>query len=125
MRNGIRLALMLALALPAMQALASPLRSNAPPEFTTEEQSVIHRNSALDRVVRRDPWLVRRVLDAIAGAAAEPPSEFSDRSSIRRKPERPPDPERNPDLDQLGRASPEAAHDLFLLIKKAAAGGKR
>ena len=34
------------------------------------------------------------------------------------KPERPPNPKSNPGLENFGRASLEAAHDLFQLIKK-------
>jgi hypothetical protein len=125
MPNRLHLVLLLALALPATPALADLVHSNAPPEFTVDEQTVIHRNAALDGLVRRDPWLVRRVLDAIVRSNAETAPDFSDRTAVRRRYERPAEPERNPDLDHLGRSSPEAAHDLFLLIKKAAEGGKR
>jgi hypothetical protein len=124
MLTRLHLALLLALALPAASGRADLIHSNAPPDFTAAEQSVIHRNAALDQLVKRDPWLVRRVLDAIARSGAETP-DISDRTAVRRRYERPPQPDRNPDLDHLGRSSPEAAHDLFLLIKKAAAGGKR
>jgi hypothetical protein len=125
MRNRLHLALLLALALPVTPGRADLIHSTAPPEFTVEEQSVIHRNVALDQLVQRDPWLVRRALDEISKSNAEASPDFSDRTAVRHRYERPPQPERNPDLDHLGRSSPEAAHDLFLLIKKAAAGGKR
>ena len=125
-RNKLRLAFLLMFAMPIAPSLADNKSANPPPEFSSEEQSVIHRNAALDHLVQRNPRLVRQVLDAIARSNAEVLPDFSERTSLpRRKYERPPEPEQNPDLDQLGRSSPEAAHDLFQLIKKAAAGSRR
>lgn len=125
MPNRLHFALLLALALPAGPALADLVSSTTPPQFTAEEQTLIRRNAALDELAPSDPWVVRYALDEIAKARSETPPDSSDRAAVRRRYERPPEPERNPDLDQLGRASPEAAHDLFLLIKKAAEGAKR
>jgi hypothetical protein len=101
--------------------LAAPPTGGPRPEFTAAEETVIHRNSTLERLAQRDPWLVRQVLDAIAKAESE---GISDRGLMKGKYERPPEPGSNPDLDRLSRASPEAAHDLFQLIKKASTGRK-
>jgi hypothetical protein len=128
MRNELRFTMMftmmLAVTLASVPSLADPLHSGPRPEFTTSEEAVIHRNSSLERLAQRDPWVVRRALDAIARADNEGSRESSDRSQMKRKYERPPNPEANPDLDTLSRVSPEAAHDLFQLIKKASTGRK-
>jgi hypothetical protein len=120
MTHRIRLAVLLILALPVGSAIAQPPSSSAP-AFSAQEQAVIRRNSALNDLLPRDPVLVRKVLDAIAFANTG--GARSNDGSKPRKPERPPNPKSNPDLESFGRASPEAAHDLFLLIKKA--GQKR
>jgi hypothetical protein len=116
MTNRLHLALLLIVALPIGSAIAQ-----APsPVFSTQEQAVIRRNAALNDLLPRDPVLVRKVLDAIAFANS---GGARSNDGQKRKPERPPNPKSNPDLENLGRASPEAAHDLFQLIKKA--GQKR
>jgi hypothetical protein len=127
MWNRLHLALLLALALPAASAFADIIYSNAPPEFTADEQAVIHRNAALNQLMGADgdPWLVRRVLDEIAATKSGTARELVSGSASHRKVERPPQPECNPDLDDLARSSPEASHDLLLLIRKAAGGVKR
>ena len=87
------------------------------PDFTTDELLMIWRNLALAEAVKVDPWVVRGLLDslerpgeheAVSGRTAEPrlPSELFDHKA-------------NPDADRLQRASPEAVHDLFQLIKQA------
>jgi hypothetical protein len=93
------------------------------PSYTPSEQALIDRNAALAKIVDSNPELVRRAIDAIEAAQADsgtrsspPPSRKNGR---RTKVERAPDPKHNPDLDQFGRMSPEAAHDLFQLIKNA------
>jgi hypothetical protein len=92
------------------------------PQFSPQERTIIERNADLKGVVGRNPRLVRRVLDAIAAAPAQPVGTGpTDRGAI--SPE-PPAPSRNPDLDNLERSSPEAAHDLFLLLKKASQNRK-
>jgi hypothetical protein len=104
-----------ALALSTAVALAQP-------GFTDSDLVIIHRNAALSAIVDRNPALVRRVLDAIASAQADAMSRAGARSGRDARPKRyelTPDPARNPDLDQLDRSSPEAAHDLFQLIKQA------
>jgi hypothetical protein len=120
MTRQFRLAVLLILALPIGSAIAQAPSSSAP-QFSAQEQTIIRRNSALNDLLPRDPMLVRKVLDAIAFANTG--GARSNDDSKRRKPERPPNPKSNPDLESFGRASPEAAHDLFQLIKKA--GQKR
>jgi hypothetical protein len=120
MNNRFRLAILLIFLLPIGGAIAQAPAAPAP-AFSAAEQAVIRRNSALHALLPRDPLLVRRVLDAIASANTG--GARSNDGGKPRKPERPPNPKSNPDLENLGRASPEAAHDLFQLIKKA--GQKR
>ena len=102
--NHLRLA---AFALVLCAACASAETALAPPQFTAEEMQTINRNETLKQVFADDPALIRRVLDDIArdrGTAFAPPDGL--------------DPLKNPDL----RSSPEAAYDLFQLLKRAAAG---
>jgi hypothetical protein len=109
-------------------SMAQSRTEAASPNFTPGEQAIIDRNAALAAIIDSDPGLVRRVLDSIEAAQAGSGSRSSvpraSRSGRgrRQKTERPPDPNHNPDLDQLGRLSPEAAHDLFQLIKNASKG---
>jgi hypothetical protein len=118
MTRRLHLAFLLIVALPIGSAIAQA--PSAAPVFSTEEQTVIRRNAALNDLLPRDPVLVRKVLDAIAFTKTGGARSNDGKS---RKPERPPNPKSNPDLENFGRASPEAAHDLFQLIKKA--GQKR
>jgi hypothetical protein len=92
------------------------------PEFTSDEMVIISRNAVLSGIVKEDPWVVRNLLDAIdhgddqaraSNNVVEPPLP----------PSQPPDsfdPNENPDVERLQRASPEAVHDLFQLLKQAA-----
>jgi len=111
------------------------------PAFSAEDQVIIKRNAALGALMDRDPWLVRRALDilanapAISGRSGEVPADgFGTKEAVvkqggnkqgtnkqgkRKSTETVPDPKHNPDLDEFSRASPEAAHDLFQLIKLA------
>jgi hypothetical protein len=123
MKRTLCIVLLLIVTLPAALAVAERVDAGTAPEFSSADQALIRRNAALEQLVRRDPVLVRRALDAIAASKAETLPSYSDRSAKLPRPEPAPDPVHNPDLDQLGRSSPEAAHDLFQLIKKAAAGG--
>jgi hypothetical protein len=120
MSGRILAALALALAFTSDPAFAALCHEDASPLFTASEHAIIDRNAALAALVGRDPGLVRCVLDAIAAAGAS----RSGAGTKQRKYERAPDPARNPDLDYLGRSSPEAAHDLFQLIKRASRGSK-
>jgi hypothetical protein len=115
-----------AVALTAMTGIAGaqmPERSRQSPLFTAEEVVVISRNAGLLEGLRTDPWAIRDFLDKMAKAPAragmgtkklklddEPPQRGAAPAF---------DPKQNPDLDQYQRASPEAVHDLFQLIKRA------
>lgn len=82
---------------------------SAPPAFTQDETAVIERNEALSEIVRSDPQLVRKLFDTLKQGQPDDtlPTGPSDGGNA------------NPDLDQMRRASPEAAHDLFQLLKRA------
>lgn len=86
------------------------------PSFTREEQTIIDRNASLLEMSKTNPWIVRKLLDALEKAE---PGSADDRTP-------PPPPGENsgdPDLGRMERASPEAVHDLFQLLKQA--GGKK
>jgi hypothetical protein len=118
------MAFLLATALPMASASAQAPKGVARPAFTLADHAIIDRNATLKGLVERDPWLVRRVLDAIVAAdrGSERSAEPMARSAIMT--DQTPTPSRNPDLDHLERSSPEAAHDLFQLIKKASGSSK-
>lgn len=95
------------------------------PAFSNAEMATISRNALLHDSVNADPWLVLKILKFM-----------NDATDTRLTRDIPLDdgawtidPEGNPDLDRAQRASPEAAHDLFLLLKEAgkatAASGKK
>ena len=97
-----------ALAIFAVSAipLAAQPASPAPPVFSAQDMAVINRNDTLKKALPDDPWLVRHLLDDMGrqtAPALAPPDGL--------------DPVKNPDL----RSSPEAAYDLFQLLKRAAA----
>lgn len=105
--------------------------SAAPRPFTIAEEAIIERNEALRTVYQTDPALVRRVLNAMKSRGQSKdrqrdvfgPKAPDDRPADRRDPAEPMppiDPAANPDLAIFQRASPEAAHDLFQLLKRAA-----
>jgi len=102
-----------------------------PRPFTIAEEAVIERNEALRLVYETDPALVRRVLNAMK---SRPSGKDKQRDVLGPKPgdgggaDSAPvvpdfDPAVNPDLAIFQRGSPEAAHDLFQLLKKA--GGRK
>ncbi len=114
---------------PVLVALSLGLSSTAKAElvlttpnpiFSTTDLAAIERNEVLHAAVTRDPWLVYRILRQL---------EASDRNRDL-LPSRDPagprdfDSKHDPDLEQFQRVSPEAAHDLFLLLKKASSGGQ-
>ena len=91
------------------------------PRFTLAEEVVIARNDALTELLEIDPWSVRKILDAMAAAKQKPPGPARERQrdvgpgrsdTVRI------DPGRNPDLEIFQRASPEAAYDLFQILKR-------
>lgn len=84
------------------------------PVFSAKELTIIERNAALAGVVEEDPWLVRRVLDALdedRAGGGHPGKPDGNTASP------------NPDLEGMGRSSAEAAHDLLQLLKQAGSGG--
>ena len=115
----------------AMLLSLGPVSGASAPRFTLSEEVIIARNDALTALLPLDPAGVRTILDALEaarrspeGARTEPPKETyrdvlggpgGERIRI--------DPARNPDLDHLfQRASPEAAYDLFQILKRVGAG---
>lgn len=100
-----------------------------PPKFSFSEQIIIERNDTLVQLVAIDPWGVRTVLDSIDSARKLRPEQKltartkknRDLSNDRERAEdkRLLDPAKNPDLHILfQRTSPEAAYDLFQIIKR-------
>jgi hypothetical protein len=124
MSRSTLMALAIAIAMIADPAIAqtnSGKRAN--PAFSQAESEIIHRNATLTLLVNDDPWVVRRFLDALADVEAHK-SLMSRDGQINVPTEKPPesfDPDENPDVDRMQRASPEAVHDLFQLLKQAAA----
>jgi hypothetical protein len=98
--------------------------SESPPFFSAADQQIIKRNATLSQLVKRDPWLVKQVLQAIAAPPRQAPETGGRQGMTRERGAVAPVSDRDPDLQQLERSSPEAAHDLFQLIKKAIAGKK-
>jgi hypothetical protein len=101
-------------------ALADLQGAPATPVFSQEEVALINSNETLLKASQSDPWLVRRLLDVVertdrAGAGAKP-SDDSERPS---PPPSDVDQQPDPDTDEMERTSPEAAHDLFQLLKQA------
>jgi hypothetical protein len=98
-------------ALVVSPACADLQGSPASPSFTREELVIINRNASLQEMSKSNPWMVRRLLDAME--KAEPGSTTS------QSPARSDETSDDPDLDRMQRASPEAVHDLFQLLKQA------
>jgi hypothetical protein len=101
------------------------------PRFTLAEESIIARNDLLSALLAVDPVGVRKIVDALVASKQRP----STKNKRGRTVDKPPsgdgalviDPARNPDLIVFQRASPEAAYDLFQLLKQVAgssSGGK-
>lgn len=102
---------------------ACPVRADlapdpALPQFSKADLALIERNATLRELYVYNPWLTYRVLrtideadgarrrDAMPGQTPPPAST-------------PFDEKRDPDLGEFQRVAPEAAVDLFALIKKA------
>ena len=119
MRREVRFALA-ALIWQLTVAVAAAQPGRPAPQFTFADEVVIARNEALKTLLPVDPLGVRKLLDAIAHAKQQPPPTthrdvLEDRSGRPRL-----DPLQNPDLNILfQRASPEAAYDLFQILKQA------
>jgi len=96
------------------------------PRFTLAEESIIARNDMLSALLAVDPVGVRKIVDAIV-ASKRPSSAKPKRGRTVETPQSGDgvvviDPARNPDLIVFQRASPEAAYDLFQLLKQVAGG---
>jgi hypothetical protein len=97
--------------------------------FTADDEIIIARNDLMQDLRRASPQDLRRILDALAfvNTKRNDDPEFHRRPARRLQQgsdaESPAfDPERNPDLEVYQRSSPEAAHDLFQLLKKIRSG---
>lgn len=121
--TSIRTAILLLVCVLLLPAIA------APRAFSIAEEAIIERNEALRSVYETDPALVRRVLNALKSGGQSKDKQrdvFGPQGPGdpgRTDPTRPGadiDPATNPDLAIFQRGSPEAAHDLFQLLKKAA-----
>jgi hypothetical protein len=92
-------------------------RSASSQSFSKSELTIIHRNHSLRKLMKSHPKAVRQALDlmqrnriGVRSAGAEESEGLQSRDeSIA-----------DPDLEDLERANPEAARDLFLLIKRVA-----
>ena len=83
-----------------------------PPSFNAGEHRTIARNEMLSAIADQDPWLVRQILDLLAGKPGLKPS---------RGPRQPPaavDSAKNPDLAHPGRTA-ESSVEWNELIKRA------
>lgn len=103
---------------------ACPVRADlAPdpllPQFSKPDLALIERNATLRELYLYNPWLTYRVLRTIDEAVGTRRDAVPSQSP---PPASPPfDEKRDPDLGELQRVAPEAAVDLFALIKKASA----
>jgi len=98
-------------------ACADLIPAPALPQFSKADIARIERNATLRELYLHNPWLTYRVLRTI---------DESSGTTREAKPSQPPSPatgpfneKRDPDLSELHRVAPEAAVDLFALIKKA------
>ena len=116
----------LAITMALAEPVAAELRGtpDGPPTFTAPEIMIITRNAALSTLIQENPWLVRQLLNALAtvepAAPTDRPAQRTDDQGVGGAARDVLDPRANPDLDRLQRASPEAALDLFQLLKQAA-----
>ena len=98
--------------------------------FTLSEEAIIARNDALIALLTLDPDGVRKILDALEATRPAPgqqrrgtPGTFRDIPGGPGGQTMRIDPSRNPDLNQLlQRASPDAAYDLFQILKRVGGG---
>lgn len=112
------LALTLGVGLPARADLV-----RAEPVFSAADSAMIARNASLRGIIDRDPWLVHKVLRAIESGGET--RELKPAARPQKPPPKTDRPSNDPDLDAFRRSSPEAANDLFQLIKQAGQGGTR
>ena len=125
MSRAARFAIMIsAIALSA--APASAQGDKVKQQFTFAEEVIIARNDALGELLPVDPQGVRRILDALAAAKQQdvpPPGSVpaGRQRDVLGEPALPDgvDAASNPDLKLLfQRSSPEAAYDLFQILKR-------
>jgi hypothetical protein len=110
------------LAVALILGFASPVRADlssdpAVPQFSKADIERIERNATLRELYLYNPWLTYRVLRTIE-------AETGNKDNLPDQPASGPTPfdeKRDPDLGKLQRVAPEAAVDLFALIKKASA----
>lgn len=130
MRLGFRLAIALSLCCGTVAALAPTGAANEP-DFSAAERAIIDRNRALAIALSVDPGVVRRILDEMAQPKPRPERKGAEKQRgmfDRNGASAPIDLSENPDIDvYLQRASPEAAYDLFQILKRvgAASGGPK
>mgnify|MGYP003386352978 CR=1 FL=1 len=114
----------------ALALLASVAPLHAEPAFSAADQAIITRNASLRASFARDPASVRQALDLMARSRTravdlDKPGGLTRDVPIRRQDSVDFDASTDPDLGALQRASPEAAHDLFQLLKQASSGVKQ
>ncbi|MGY3610117.1 hypothetical protein [Bradyrhizobium sp. Leo121] len=101
-------------------ALPCNARSASDQSFSKAELSIIDRNQTLQTLMKSHPQAVRQALDLMQQNRVGSRSTGSE-ESLQSRDESVVD----PDLDELERSNPEAARDLFLLIKRVAAEKSR
>jgi hypothetical protein len=116
-RNALAFTTLLLLVEPATADLRG-VRTGAP-AFSQEELAIIHRNQTLSRIVQIDPWTVRELLDSVDEEVKGRSVQTRQSIAPAPPPREPIDPNADPDLERMQRASPEAVHDLFQLLKRA------
>lgn len=117
-------------ALALLCSIAEPAAAQ-PVTFTPAEQALIARNASLRAAVNLSPSTVRQILDALAASqtqnTAQDAAQDTTRASHPTQAGQPSGPAgsdfeqaADPDLSDLQRVSPEAAHDVFLVLKQVA-----
>ena len=110
----LAVALILGLASLARADLAS---DPALPQFSKADIARIERNATLRELYLYNPWLTYRVLRTIDESSGVKRDALPDASPTPTT--SPFNAKRDPDLSEFQRVAPEAAVDLFALIKKA------
>jgi hypothetical protein len=76
MRFETLIAAVLVLSQVAAPVAAQPRDNAASPQFSAAETQTVNRNELLRALIDTDPWLVREILDAVAGRDAKNSEEF-------------------------------------------------
>lgn len=97
------------------------------PSFSTVEEQVFRDNPDLEQLKKKDPGLARFVLNELSARAESSPrgadhpaKDMALSEEMKRDPDLKRLLESNPALAEMARSSPEAAHDLLVLIRSAA-----